>query len=180
MKSKIVAPIVLALLMGSCDKSTPTVSSGVKKASVSLTTDPSSGLTIEQENIKRRLQNDNKPGAIKHLYLVSPFTGDIILYSTVKGKVTSSGKRLTPTSMMSGVNQYGFVGGEIVSSNHDRIRTSEVLQDDGSYGTSTEYLYFWDINDVYRQVVPGACTVLISDEPLNIGQVKLRMGTEKK
>ena len=47
------------------------------------------GVTVEQQNIIDRLKTDNEPGAIKHLYVISPFSGQVLLYSTVKGKITS-------------------------------------------------------------------------------------------
>jgi hypothetical protein len=55
------------------------------------------GLTVEQRNIRDRLKIDNLPGSIKHLYVISAYSGQVLLYSTVRGKITSGGKRLTPS-----------------------------------------------------------------------------------
>ena len=82
--------------------------SGVTKASVQVKTD-ANGQTIEQENIIERLKRDNQPGSIKHLYIISSYTGDVLQYSTVKGKVTSGSKRLSPKTVNgNGYNQAGY------------------------------------------------------------------------
>ena len=85
------------------ENSTPVSSSGVAKATVKVPLGPD-GLTAEQRNVEDRLKRDNEPGSIKHLYVISSMTGDVLIYSTVKGKVTSGGKRLTPTSISENYN----------------------------------------------------------------------------
>jgi len=97
------------------------------------------GLTVEQDNITQRIKMDNKPGAIKHLYVISAYSGQVIIYSTVKGKVTSSGKRLT-VNKVNGTppnTTYGLpgvdVGGRVYT-------TDELLGEDGTVGTGhTQY-----------------------------------------
>lgn len=84
---------------GPVEKRVDTARSGVKETSVQVETDIN-GLTAEQKNVKERLIEDNKPGAIKHFYLLSAYSGQVLMYSTVKGKVTSSGKRLSPTLLV--------------------------------------------------------------------------------
>lgn len=158
---------ILCSLFTSCDTVTqepPKSSSGVTKATVKVATDLN-GKTTEQNNIIGRYQVDNIPGSIKHLYIISTTTGDVLLYSTVKGKVTSSGKRLTPLSVLStyGVNSYGFpvdIGGQ-------QYYTSEVLQDDGTYGSSSEYIYWFDSKGLYHQqyIVAGAM-IHVSNQPI--------------
>jgi hypothetical protein len=166
---------------GNTEYKEPRSKSGVTKATVKIKTDEN-GFTVEQKNIGRRLKIDNEPGSIKHLYLVSSYTGDVILYSTVKGKVTSSGKRLSPYSVAAGrlgngSNSPDYYGYGIKVSVGGRVyRTSEVLQDDGTYGHSMEYLYWWDMNDIYRQVyVTGGAMPIISSEPLAFPKVILNV-----
>ena len=72
--------------------------SGLRALSVSAPRDPD-GFTLEQRNIMRRLEEDNRPGATQHYYIISPISGQIVSYSTVRGKVTSAGKRLSPYSV---------------------------------------------------------------------------------
>src|SRR3990167_10174443 len=135
----LVSVVVLGFLAG-CDiqSNQPESASGVKKATVQIPTN-SEGLTTEQQNIRERLLEDNKPGSVKHLYVISAYSGQVIIYSTVRGKVTSGGKRLTPTTVTGSGEWHGdhfnvAIGNQI-------HRTAEVLQDDGTYGHSTDYLY---------------------------------------
>lgn len=139
----------------------------------------SDGLTIEQRNVRDRLTLDNKPGAIKHLYVISAYSGQVLIYSTVRGKVTSSGKRLTPTSVVVGA------GGEYQRDGfHTGLGstvTGEVLQDDGTYGSSVEYIYWWDAKGVYHQhYIQGGQILHISDQPLAVKSIVLNMEVSKE
>lgn len=161
-----------------CDESRasqPHSDSGVTKAHVEVPTQ-ASGLTTEQENVKSRLLEDNKPGAIKHLYVISAMSGQVILYSTVKGKVTSSGKRLAPTSVsvQNGNASYGPNHGY----NFDGRETAEVLQDDGTYGSSVEYVYWWDTKGAYHQhYVAGGQILHVSSQPLSVKGIIINVET---
>lgn len=152
--------------------------SGVGKATVKVQTG-SDGLTIEQRNVTERLKEDNKPGSIKHLYVISAYSGQVIIYSTVRGKVTSSGKRLTPTSVASaGEVEDGFLTGLYGRSSYvdNQLLTTEVLQDDGTYGTSIDYIYWWDSKGIYHQhYVQGGQIVHVASEPLAVKSVVLNM-----
>jgi len=143
--------------------------SGVSQAKAEVKVQ-SNGLTMEQSAIKKRVEFENKPGSIKHLYIISPYTA-------VKGKVTSSGKRLTPKSVLaangnSGASRKGIlidIGGET-------HRTSEVLGDDGAYGSSLPYIYWWDVNNRYHQhYVMGGQIVHISNKPINVKAAIINM-----
>lgn len=140
--------LVVLLTIGCFDiDNQPVSDSNLKKAKAVVKTG-TDGLTVEQRNIKDRLILDNLPGSIKHLYVVSAYSGQAILYSTVKGKVTSSGKRLNPTSIVVGSSGEYRRGG--FDFGNDFV-TDEVLQDDGTYGSSVEYLYWWDVQGRYHQ-----------------------------
>lgn len=155
----------------------PTSTTGVEKATAEVKVQ-SSGLTLEQENIRNRYKLENSPGSIKHLYVLSAYSGQTILYSTVKGKVTSSGKRLTPYTVAALEGQY-------VGSDHEGFRlkihdkthyTSEVLQDDGTYGSSIQYLYWWDAQDIYHQhYISGGQILHVSDQPIQASGVILNI-----
>ncbi len=171
-----------ALLLAGCDApagDSPTSTTGVKMATAKVAVQ-SSGLTVEQENIKRRLEAENMPGAIKHLYVISAYSGDVLIYSTVKGKVTSSGKRLSPYSVaaMDGEycgNEHEGIGVRIGGSLH---ATGEVMQDDGTYGNSIHYLYWWDSQDRYHQhYIAGGQIVHVGDQPLAVGKVVINLDT---
>ena len=155
--------------------------SGINIASVKIEAG-SDGLTTEQRNISERLKIDNAPGSIKHLYVLSAYSGQAIIYSTVRGKVTSSGKRLTPLSVSdSGDHLSNAFKVRIGNQEH---YTTEVLQDDGTYGSSVEYLYWWDTKGVYHQhYMSGGQILHISDQPVAIKGVILNMeitGAEPK
>jgi hypothetical protein len=129
------------------------------------------GMTNEQENIYKRTLRENQEGNMQHLYVFSLLNGDCLLYSPVDGKVTSSGKRLTPYTVME--NEYldpedGFtieIGGET-------YMTNEVVQDDGTYGSSNEYVYWFDLYDNYHQLyLSGDMMLVVVEYPLDIPNI---------
>jgi hypothetical protein len=173
--------VVGSLMFMGCDldvASAPASASGVQKATADVKVQ-ANGLTQEQENVKRRIEQENAPGAIQHLYVLSAYSGQILIYSTVKGKVTSSGKRLTPLTV-------ACMNGQYVGSAHEGFgvdfpgagekRTGEVLQDDGTYGSSIEYLYWWDAQGKYhQQYVTGGMILHISDNPMSFRGVVINV-----
>ncbi len=176
----ILAAVVLGVLAGCVgvqSKPQPQSASGVKKAEVHIQTN-AEGLTTEQQNIRERLLEDNKPGSVKHLYVISAYSGQVIIYSTVRGKVTSGGKRLTPTEVAATDGEYvdNDLMGIPVSIGGRNYRTPEVLQDDGTYGHSSEYLYWWDTKSVYHQhYVSGGQIVHVSNQPLAVKGIIINM-----
>lgn len=175
MKSKFLASafalgLSLVLMSSGCD--TPTrqqkSDSGVTKASTDVKTD-AEGHTAEQKNIIERLKRDNEVGEIKHLYVISSYSGDVLEYSTVVGKVTSGGKRLSPKTVVGAPGQDQGGHDNMVCIGGNRYTTDEVLDDGGAYGESGNYLYWFDANDNYHQYYPSGGTYLhISEKPLRI------------
>jgi len=163
--SAVMLIVVMAMFL-SCDmEGTPQSSSGVTKASADVVTNEK-GLTVEQENVKTRLEEDNTFGSLKHLYIISPYTGQVILYSTVDGKVTSSGKRLTPGTTSGAGHSIGD-GNTSVAIGERNQWTNEVLGDDGTYGSSVPYIYWWDAQGRYRQhFFTGGQIIHIASEPV--------------
>lgn len=155
----------------------PVSSSGVQKAEVKVPVGPN-GLTVEQQNIHDRLLKDNEPGALKYLYIISPYTGDVLMFSTVKGKVTSGGKRLTPVTVTG--HRYDTmycVSGFSVQIGDEWYCTQEVLQDDGTYGSSGEYVYWWDTKGTYHQLGVGGALWQVTDQPMAIRHTVLNLDT---
>lgn len=144
--------------------------SGVQKATVQIKTD-AQGHTSEQVNIMERLKRDNELGSVKHLYVISSYSGDVLEYSTVKGKVTSGNKRLSPRTVnndkVQALNVYYndvYIGGQ-------RYVTDEVLDDGGTYGDSGNYLFWFDAQGNYHQYYPSGGTYLhIADRPLKVNK----------
>lgn len=153
--------------------------SGVTKATTAVQTD-ANGRTIEQENIIERLKRDNQPGSIKHLYIISSYTGDVLQYSTVKGKVTSGSKRLSPKSVNNNVGIQGINGSvNIVSLNGTSYYTDEVLDDGGAYGESGQYMFWFDAQGNYHQYYPaGGTYVSICDKPQRIKKANFTITQE--
>lgn len=175
--------LVLSISFMGCEiqPTQPTESTaGVKKAQATVQTDLQ-GHTVEQNNISRRLLEDNKPGAIKHLYIISAYSGQVIIYSTVKGKVTSSGKRLTPLTVAVNSGEYNAHDGIPLDIAGRTYVTPEVIQDDGVYGSSVEYIYWWDSKDVYhQQYITGGMIVHISNQPIAAKSVTINMEETKR
>lgn len=143
----------------------------VRQARSNISVSPTSNLTVEQENVKKRLELDNKPGAFKHLYIVNEL-GKCIFYDTVKGKVTSSGKRLKPNES---IKTFGNGNGGTAP-----IR-SEDMSEDGTFGSSSEYIYWWNTNNSYRQLQVGnGSNVLITEVPIRFDEVLIDLSIELK
>lgn len=175
--------VVLACTAEDCTPPPPpTSSSGVRAADVKIETG-SDGLTVEQRNVKQRLVEDNKPGSIKHLYVISAYSGQVILYSTVRGKVSSSGKRLHPDTIDDGpFEDTGYrpnntgIRGFFVQIGQYFFTTRQVLSDDGTYGSSVDYIYWFDVRGVYHQhYVSGGQIVHISDQPIATKSIILNL-----
>lgn len=165
----LLALVSVALMSSSCEQTQQTSDSGAKKATFKIKTD-AEGHTVEQKNIMQRLERDNVVGEVKHLYVISSYSGDVLEYSTVKGKVTSGGKRLSPKM----VN-----GGSYVTLNGAQYSTDEVLDDGGSYGESGNYLFWFDSKDNYHQYYPSGGTYLhISETPLKIRKSNMTFTVE--
>ena len=61
------------------------------------------------------------------------------------------------------------MGGEIKN-------TTEVLQDDGSYGSSCEYIYWFDSKGNYHShFFTGGQIIHVSDQPLAVKNVTINM-----
>ena len=170
----------LIALFSSCSQPNQQQSdSGVQKASIKVETDDK-GTTAEQRNIMERLKRDNEVGSIKHLYIISSYTGDVMEYSTVVGKVTSGGKRLSPKTVIGNDTHSVNSNFNHVELNGRDYLTDEVLDDGGAYGDSGEYLYWFDAQDNYHQYYPsGGTYVHISDKPLNIRKANFSVTLEK-
>lgn len=165
--------VAISVLAG-CGQPVQSVS-GIKMKTIGKVKTNAKGDTVEQQNIKDRIAMDNQPGSIKHLYVISAYSGQVILYSTVRGKVTSSNKRLTPAQVTGENNFYFDIGSQ-------QFYTNQVLGEDGTYGSSIEYLYWWDTKGIYHQhYVQGGQIVHISDQPIAVRGIIINMElTQKK
>lgn len=165
---------LIALVVSGCnvESGAPVSASGVKQAKAVVKVQ-ANGLTMEQSNIKKRIEFENKTGSIKHLYVISPYTGQTLLYSTVKGKVTSSGKRLSPKH--STANDGDFRRSDDATMVNGKW-TDEIINDTGTYGSSIPYIYWWDVNNRYHQhFISGGQILHISNKPIAVKQIVINM-----
>lgn len=107
----------------------------------------------EIDNIKRRLELTADPGKFGFIVLLNQ-AGQPILYEGVKGKVTSGGKRLTTPDRVT------YHTGE-----HNTFLVRAAPSDEGTWGSSGEYIYYWNTDGVYRQ---WAGVYLYSDQPIRL------------
>jgi hypothetical protein len=91
---------------------------------------------VEIENIKKRLILSSKPGALGFVLLMNEM-GQPVMYSSVKGKITSGNKRLTEPDRLH------------TSASNTVVRQSG--SDEGTYGSSGEYIFFWNLEGQYIQ-----------------------------
>ena len=164
-------PLSLSLLTISCDditvKREQTSSSGAKTTNISNDFRVSlnaEGKTTEQQNILDQKRVTSDPTKILWIHLVD-MNGRMYLRTPVRCKVTSSGKRLEPTSCAAGMSKGdGFTSyyGAVAPNNH---RTTELIQIDGTYGSSDPYIYWFSPDNHYFQKGDG---YLLSDMPIDI------------
>jgi len=162
---------ICGLLVG-CSGNPVKSAGGVDMATVhKLHTNPE-GHTVEQQNIIDRITADNKPGSVKHLYVMSAYSGQVLLYSPVRGKVTSGGKKLTPTRIE------GVEGGStkpIIDIDGRKYGVSELPNEDGTFGSgSSDYLYWFTPDGRYHQhYLSGGQIVHVSDTPIAVKNVAI-------
>lgn len=111
----------------------------------------------EIENIKYRLELTSSPSKVGYIVLFND-AGQPILYTSVKGKVTSGSKRLTPPYELKRLDQ----------PSDGQPLTYEVVDapsDEGTYGSSNPYIYFRDMNGTYHQ---WSGDYLYSDQPIRL------------
>jgi hypothetical protein len=101
----------------------------------------------EIENITRRLNLTSNPGQIGFVLLMNE-SGQPVMYMSVKGKITSGGKRLTRTEQVACVPLVGDNGTISSECQYEKVAAPS---DEGTYGSSGEYIYFWNTEGQYIQ-----------------------------
>lgn len=107
--------------------------------------------SLERANISKRLTTFSDPNKLSYIYLVS--FGKVMAFYTVKGKITSGSKRLTPSDQLVD-NSY---------TNDQYVVQAPEL--DGTYGNSADYIYFWTTDGVYVQ---WNGEYMMADQPLQL------------
>jgi hypothetical protein len=100
---------------------------------------------LERRNINTRQELFDNPAQVSWIYCLGE-TGTVVFYGEVVGKVTSSTKRLEPISTTG--SDYNAAGSPLCYSG---ICTNEVMQQDGTFGNSDAYVYWYDSAGNYYQ-----------------------------
>lgn len=114
--------------------------------------------SLERINIKKRLETFDDPNKVSYIYLVN--YGRVMAFYTIKGKVTSGNKRLTPTQT---IEQRGSCGN--YTGDNCALSSQESPELDGSYGSSAPYIYFWTTEGAYVQ---WSGDYMLVDQPLKL------------
>lgn len=148
---------VVSLVLGGCPDQqraqTPTKATQAEKAqqaanSISFTEN------AEIDNIKRRLELTSKPDLLGYIAIINR-VGAIVLYTPVKGKVTSGSKRLTKP----------WINGCATGNDVPCGEYPEGPSDEGTFGSSNPYVYFWTQTGRYIQT---DMEYIYSDQPLRL------------
>lgn len=153
--------VSLPLLLTGCDlpQDTPTEQDQVRANQQKLVQQeplPILNNSLERRNIKKRLQTFEDENKITYIYLVN--YGKVMAFYTVKGKITSGNKRLTSVQQQ--------VDSKWCSSGNCQM-TMEAPELDGTYGSSSPYIFFWTTDGVYVQ---WSGDYMLADQPLKLTQ----------
>ncbi len=94
----------------------------------------------EIDNIKKRLQLTSDPGLTGFILLMNE-AGQPIMYTGIIGKVTSGSKRLTAPVQSWSTKSGGYWGKSL----------GAAPSDEGTWGSSSPYIYFWTTTGQYMQ-----------------------------
>ena len=108
----------------------------------------------EIDNIKARLELTSNPGQIGFVLLLNEM-GKPVMYTSVKGKITSGQKRLTPGQQIRTADCGQYTCEQLI----------EAPSDEGTYGSSGPYIFFWTVDGQYIQ---WSGKYLYSDKPFRI------------
>jgi hypothetical protein len=162
-------PVLLFLLVAlvACDMPPATAqqsASGASQAKPNEVPKNSKGNTVEQQNINDRLNVTQDTTKIMWIHLIS-LDGKILRRMPVRNKVTSSSKRLEPTQAIAMSGEYKR--GEYPS--YNGYYTPELIQPDGTYGSSDPYIYWFDPMGRYHQWgTAGGLGYLLTDYPIDL------------
>jgi hypothetical protein len=138
-------------------------SSGAKQADPYHVPRNGKGHTVEQQNIYDRQEVTTNPTKVMWIHLIG-LDGTIIRRMPVRNKVTSSGKRLEPAKVVVDPHESG---GSFPAYNGYYV--DELMQPDGTYGSSDPYIYWFDTSGRYHQYgTAGGLGYLLTDYPIDL------------
>ena len=117
---------------------------------------PQFKVSQERKNLVRRLERWNVEDKISYIYLMTDY-GQIVYYSTVKGKVSSLNSMLTCTMQPLWSRPTGLTDRQVIAAPSPDF--------DGSYGPNPGGIFFFNQDGVY---VEWNGKYLLTDQPLKI------------
>lgn len=147
-----------ALLLAACEPNAP--ANPAKTTQAQKAAEAANSIQFSEnaeiDNIKRRLELTSNPGQIGFVLLLNEM-GKPVMYTSVKGKITSGGKRLTSPQEVKCLDVADGVGCS--------QQMIEAPSDEGTYGSSNPYIFFWTVDGQYIQ---WSGKYLYSDKPFRI------------
>lgn len=115
----------------------------------------------EIDNIKNRLELTSKVGLLGYVALVNR-VGQVVMYTPVRGKITSGSKRLTSPDKRVPCDKGEWNGDCFI----------QAPSDEGTFGHSNPYVFFWTTQGQYIQT---SMDYVYSDVPLVLAEKPLLM-----
>jgi hypothetical protein len=127
--------------------------------------------TVEQLLLNMKLDRDNRPGVQKYIYMIGQ-NGQICMQDVVLYKIVSSGKRLTPRTIVDTYPNYypisdnNFNGIPFLLNGRIAV-TQEAVEEDGTFGDSGQYFFYFTTAGNYVKIIPAGTFIIVeSDKPL--------------
>lgn len=114
--------------------------------------------SLERRNLREKLLRDNKPNAIRYVYLLS--FAQPLGYYTIKGKVSSTQSQMTTDQLIACKDARGD-GDSYCDSSEQHVVNAP--GDDGSYGANESGVFFFTTEGV---MVTTNLDYIVSDQPL--------------
>ena len=151
-----VALVSICLVLTGCDVSQTEESAKNTQADKAAAAANSITFTDNAEinNIKDRITLTSKPGLLGYVAIINK-VGSVVMYTPVRGKITSGNKRLTKPWELHRTD---------CGPNYC-VNTTEAPSDEGTYGSSNPYIYFWTPTGRYVQT---SMEYIYSDQPLRL------------
>lgn len=147
-----------ALLLAACERNAP--ANPAKTTQAQKAAEAANSIQFSEnaeiDNIKRRLELTSNPGQIGFVLLLNEM-GKPVMYTSVKGKITSGNKRLTAPQEVRCL--------EVADSVGCSQQMIDAPSDEGTYGSSNPYIFFWTVDGQYIQ---WSGKYLYSDKPFRI------------
>ena len=147
-----------AFLLAACERNAP--ANPAKTTQAQKAAEAANSIQFSEnaeiDNIKRRLELTSNPGQIGFVLLLNEM-GKPVMYTSVKGKITSGNKRLTSPQEVRCL--------EVAESVGCSQQMVEAPSDEGTYGSSNPYIFFWTADGQYIQ---WSGKYLYSDKPFRI------------